>query len=503
VTPPAATTGFSLTITYPGGYTASASGTLAFAPSLVADFSTSSPAVRGSSFSVTNLMQKPATTTLNSVDYMIASGPCGSPPFVPTNPLAPSFLTSGGTAVVTAPAAAGGYCITLKFNYTPQGSPPTSQIVSHALAVTDWSPAPTIGVYLDSGKTQPAPFAGSSFYLTIGTTYYLFDEEPPPPAGTGYPGAAWSLLSSSGESALGSTAAQGAVPVRFTAVCSSSCFLKLAVGGVTRQIGASITVGPCAADATTLCLNSGRFRVQVAWTTPDGRSGAGQAVAVTGDTGYFWFFSSGNVEMVIKVVDGRAVNSSFWVFAGGLTNVDVVVTVTDVQTGAVKTYRNPQGTPFQPIQDTSAFVAAATSAPAGEESATTSGAAAFARLFPRDLLAACTGNATTLCLNNGRFQAQVQWTAGDGSTGAGQAVPLSGDTGYFWFFSPNNVEMVVKVVDGCSVFSTFWVFGGGLTNVNVVLTVTDTKTGAVRTYTNPQGTAFQPIQDTGAFSTCP
>ena len=44
---------------------------------------------------------------------------------------------------------------------------------------------------------------------------------------------------------------------------------------------------------------------------------------------------------------------------------------------------------------------------------------------------------------------------------------------------------------------------GGLTDVNVVLTVTDTMTGLVRTYVNPQGTAFQPIQDTSAFATCP
>jgi hypothetical protein len=41
-----------------------------------------------------------------------------------------------------------------------------------------------------------------------------------------------------------------------------------------------------------------------------------------------------------------------------------------------------------------------------------------------------------------------------------------------------------------------------LTNVSVTLTVTDTVTGAVRTYTNPQGTAFAPIQDTNAF-VCP
>jgi hypothetical protein len=35
------------------------------------------------------------------------------------------------------------------------------------------------------------------------------------------------------------------------------------------------------------------------------------------------------------------------------------------------------------------------------------------------------------------------------------------------------------------------------------LTVTDTQTGAIQTYTNPQGTPFQPIQDTNAFATCP
>src|SRR5262249_5467309 len=113
--------------------------------------------------------------------------------------------------------------------------------------------------------------------------------------------------------------------------------------------------GGCAANATTLCLNSGRFKVQVTWTKPDSTSGSGQAVGLTGDTGYFWFFSSNNVEMVIKVVDGRALNGKFWVFAGGLTNVNVVITVTDTQTGAVRTYVNPQGVAFQPIQATDAF----------------------------------------------------------------------------------------------------------------------------------------------------
>ena len=52
---------------------------------------------------------------------------------------------------------------------------------------------------------------------------------------------------------------------------------------------------------------------------------------------------------------GCGFNSRYWVFAGGLTNVNVVTTVTDSQTGAVRTYVNNQGIPFQPVQDTSAF----------------------------------------------------------------------------------------------------------------------------------------------------
>ena len=42
----------------------------------------------------------------------------------------------------------------------------------------------------------------------------------------------------------------------------------------------------------------------------------------------------------------------------------------------------------------------------------------------------------------------------------------------------------------------------GFTLPEVLMTVTDTQTGEVRTYTNPQGTAFEPVQDTSAFL-CP
>jgi len=117
----------------------------------------------------------------------------------------------------------------------------------------------------------------------------------------------------------------------------------------------------------------------------------------------------------------------------------------------------------------------------------------------------CAPNSTQLCLNQGRFQVQASWTTPDQNTGPGMAVPFADESGSFWFFSPTNIELDVKVLNACVPLlgNHFWVFAAGLTDVKVVLTVTDTQTGFVRTYNNPQGTAFQPITDTRAFTTCP
>ena len=98
--------------------------------------------------------------------------------------------------------------------------------------------------------------------------------------------------------------------------------------------------------------------MNVSWTKPDGSSGQGHAILLTKDTGYFWFFDSANIELVVKVLDGRGLNGKYWFFGAGLTNLKVVITVTNGQSGAVKTYLNPQGSAFQPVQDTSAFAAA-------------------------------------------------------------------------------------------------------------------------------------------------
>lgn len=116
----------------------------------------------------------------------------------------------------------------------------------------------------------------------------------------------------------------------------------------------------------------------------------------------------------------------------------------------------------------------------------------------------CQPDATTHCLNDGRFRVRVDFEDFEQNEGLGQAILPSDDSGEFWFFEPNNTELIVKVIDACTTeFNSFWVFAAGLTNVEVTITVTDTQEGLTMEFGNPLGEPFQPILDTQAFSTCP
>ncbi len=259
----------------------------------------------------------------------------------------------------------------------------------------------------------------------------------------------------------------------------------------------------CTSGPSTLCLNNNRFRVDVTWRAVNaGTAGVGIAVPLTGDTGAFWFFSSGNIELVLKVVDGRSFNGAFWVFYGAMSDVSYTINVTDTATGARKTYENPQGQ-LASIADTAAFPSAAGPALAAVRAPASAppvpAVESMKSIVPLSTEAACVADATTLCLNANRFRVQVNWSAPNiGRTGVGQASPLASDSGSFWFFSSGNLELNLKVVDGRAVNGRFWVFFGALSDVQYTITVTDTETGAQRTYSNPQG-RLASVADTSAF----
>ncbi len=558
-----------------------------------------------------------------------------------------------------------------------------------------------------------------------------------------------------GDGTNGASPAAG-VPVKHRYNTPGTYIAKLLVTGdessTTGLVISTFTINvvSCAPNASTLCLNDNRFKATVEWSVPpQQKTGSGAGVALTGDTGYYWFFSPANIELVLKVVDGRTFNGKFWVFYGALSNVEYTITVKDTKTGAVKTYVNPYGTTAS-LADVNAFDGGApattegkhaqavsaitvsctpspvvigqsvtcTASPAGSyswlwgdetkfpapyapgpnpnthtytsagaklvaattDSGVTTGTVGLAVVanVPGGLAAAITGPSTgsagspisftgtatggtgpytfawacdynaaspsftagtaqnpctfasagshivglrvtdsatpagtaiatatvavappagpglpsalyalqgaqlnpasgryeaeigteitftaneanaskwawtfgdgssgdgavvrhtyqqggsidgqlivtgdttrtagiaratipiailpcaadgkTLCLNGGRFKVRVDWRS-ETTSGFGTAVPVTPDTGEFWFLSSNNIELVLKVVDGSSFNGHFWVFYGALSDLEYTITVTDTTTGTVKTYHNPLHTTAS-AADVNAF----
>ncbi len=127
-----------------------------------------------------------------------------------------------------------------------------------------------------------------------------------------------------------------------------------------------------------------------------------------------------------------------------------------------------------------------------------------ARAATDDAPGPCVADAWTLCLNGGRFRARVRWQIPGGGSGPGWALPVGADhSGLFWFFDPDNLELLVKVLDGCADNGRYWLFSGPATSLQHLLTVTDTRTARVRTYFYPAGSAPLAATDTEAFAGCP
>jgi hypothetical protein len=119
-------------------------------------------------------------------------------------------------------------------------------------------------------------------------------------------------------------------------------------------------------------------------------------------------------------------------------------------------------------------------------------------------LTSCFPSTTAHCLESDRFKVRSHWRSFFGDRGPGTVVPLGlDDSGLFYFFQPDNIEMIAKVLDGCGTNDRFWVFAAATTNVEYTITVTDTETQQVKSYFNPLGNPAPAITDTGAFATCP
>lgn len=116
----------------------------------------------------------------------------------------------------------------------------------------------------------------------------------------------------------------------------------------------------------------------------------------------------------------------------------------------------------------------------------------------------CLPTDTRLCLAGGRFAVEGTWTDFEGNSGPVHVLPRRTPySGALWFRFPDTYEVLVKLLDACTINHRFWVFVTASANIEYHLTVTDLAAHRSVTYDNPLGRSSPAIDDFDAFATCP
>jgi photosystem II stability/assembly factor-like uncharacterized protein len=230
----------------------------------------------------------------------------------------------------------------------------------------------------------------------------------------------------------------------------------------------------CSPSATRLCLAQSRYAVELLAGRrgePPNTPGTARPLADRG--GYFSLpFATGDAELpevIVKVLGHGALGlDGSPIFYASLTTLPYVLTVTDTFTGEQETYRS----------DSAQSLCGAVDVAFEPEAAPAHGPPAVKSA------------AVDLRLLSGRFS--VTLSARHPRTGAvtsGQAIASADRYGFFTFpaftSDPTLPEVIVKMLDFRPINGQFLVFYTGLTSVDYTLTVTDSVTGATRTYESP------------------
>jgi hypothetical protein len=172
-----------------------------------------------------------------------------------------------------------------------------------------------------------------------------------------------------GESTLsyqsGFTSCAGIVETAdFTPPLSTQGHIGVAVT-ITAAAGFPCNASPPTAPQTNLCISDeagdNRFLATAVYGTSQGggKSGRAAPISLAADGisagGILYFFTASNPEVLIKVLNGCAINGQYWVFFSAGTNVGFTITVKDTTTGQFKSYTNSDLTAAAPVQDTLAL----------------------------------------------------------------------------------------------------------------------------------------------------
>lgn len=227
---------------------------------------------------------------------------------------------------------------------------------------------------------------------------------------------------------------------------------------------------------TNLFMLGGRFNVKVRYRNQfanppaegllTGRSLQSSSLS---DTAIFWFDSPLVVELMVRVSDARPFDNAFHVYFGGLSDVEFFITVTDKVTGKSVEYHK-KANELVGQTDRKSFPAEAGVAPV----------ASAVRLAAAD---------TSTLRMLGRYDVRIRYRnqfanpVGEGYLlGRSIAAGETTDTAVFYFENPESVEWMVRFSDVRPFAERVDFFHGGLSDVEFVVEVTDTKTGTRKEY---------------------
>ena len=261
------------------------------------------------------------------------------------------------------------------------------------------------------------------------------------------------------------------------------------VTSLTPNIVSRFQVRPtslCEPSDTTLCLHGGRYRIEATWRDHRGNRGAGRGVQISPQSGYFWFLEASNVELPIKVLDGRSLTGGPWLYFGALTDLEYTIAVTDTLTGLRASYENPLGS-VNSVADVDGFSAdgAVTTLPSLHDK----GAIHRSDLLLHRRTGGVAGDGTPspamLCLDE--YEVVLTWSGIDGQSRSATALPLTSSAGAFWFFDSDNPEVAVKLLDGSGINGARWIFIGSLTDLAWSVRFTEKGSGRSRVYSKSLG----------------
>ena len=112
---------------------------------------------------------------------------------------------------------------------------------------------------------------------------------------------------------------------------------------------------------------------------------------------------------------------------------------------------------------------------------------------------------SALCLANGRFEATVQWhpSTPGGDLESKRVQPSeTPNSGLFASTADGNPQLLLDVLDRCSVNGHYWLSLAAVTDQEFIVRVRDTQTGRTRVYLNTAGSTPASLRDVEAFGAC-